>query len=460
MEEQNFHEINSNYVLYKQDKLKEKEKNVLNCPFLVSKEVSKLLQEIYDKIKENTDVCVELMKNVKISEDYLYIIINLHTWLKEQNCLADLYINTVINYEIKLAYIESFLKKMYEKFKQNNIIIYTIAALDQDDIINFINLFPYIDEKVIFDGMLMKLKKSEFDCQIIKKMVFSGRERQETIGSQCYKYLNMPDFNLNHLVNHTKDEVIVEVIRQLKDRKNNDIILEIIFRRGSLDLLFSEAIKKLDVELVSQENLIRIYSFFHINPLNYIKYEIYKYGFEINEQIAIDIIKVMENVYSETTFETVETVLKRFEITQNCHNQIISCLNSSNLLFKTWACKILNTENISLPYFVKFCWFIANEDDLDIVKMALEVLKKGKKYNIIQKWAKMKKLERLTRRIYPVQMEDKSLYIEIFHKCQCHYEKNMLKEVYNLDKVYICDLEDDDDHNKVDLLGNNIYHKK
>ncbi|ELA42140.1 uncharacterized protein VICG_00783 [Vittaforma corneae ATCC 50505] len=102
---------------------------------------------------------------------------------------------------------------------------------------------------------------------------------------------------------------------------------------------------------------------------------------------------------------------------------MILSLENSNFLFKNWVFDNLNTQNITLPLFIKLCWFVGNEDDTQVLGKALTILRRGKVYDIIDSWAKIKKFDRLTRRVYPLRLQDKEFYKRIFNGTQDEDEK-------------------------------------
>jgi hypothetical protein len=349
--------------------------------------------------------------------------------------LVEFYKRSAGEYEIRYGDVAEFVSRAFRKFKDLEIIRSTASCLHPDDVLDLVRDFGEYDLQ-ISDGLIKKIREcrcSSMFERLIEKMVRSDVLAQELVGSRCYPVLENPKFNLDHLLSHTKDEILVESIKQLECGSFNSQLLSIIFRRGSLDCLAALALQKLDITQLDQKDLHRIYSLFHVSPLNYVKFEVYKFGFSLDEHMAIDLIRDLGGVFSDELFGKVAGILDGFEMTGNCHNQMISTLSTSNHHFKSWVFRHLQTENIALPFFVKVCWFICNEDDLEIVKSAILVLKAGRTFDIVEKWAGMKKFERLTRRVYPLRMQNRWFYKSLFVKFQSEEEKDMLRETYGLD---------------------------
>jgi hypothetical protein len=288
---------------------------------------------------------------------------------------------------------------------------------------------------------------------LVKEFCFSSNVNFVILGSKLYACLKAPDFNLNHLINFKRDDVILPAIKQLKDKSHNEQLIPLLLSRGLADNISAEICKKIDTSLISDKNLQRIYSLFYLNPLNFIKFEIYKNGFNLDEHIVIDLIRSLASIYNEDLFEKIIEILSTFQFNQNCYDQMISSLGTneqlshsnalsnsilnSNFLFKNWILKQLKCDNISLPLFVKFCWFINNEDDLNLVEKGIICLKNAPIYDIIEKWSKIKKFEKLTRRIYHLiidKKDDKKIkfYETLLDNCENEEERRMLERVYEL----------------------------
>lgn len=396
----------------------------------------KLLHAIYNAIKDKSTDASLMLENKDISDkDYMYIVSNLFTWFSKNKFFIDLinfYIKTATNYSLDYFLLKEFLNKVVIKYKYmlnyQDLIketLQTTAIALSIGIVEFIEDFT--DYEVIIS---YGFYKNNLDSKLIREMVFSSSHSLQFIGSRCYNKLHSPDFDLLHLI-ETDSDIILREILKTKIGANNDVLLNILFKRGVLDEINANIIKLLDIKLLQSVDLSRVYSLFHLDPLNYVAFGLHGLGFALNESIVIDLIKCLESVYCASLFKEITDILKSFSNTDEIYKQMIISLND-NYLFKCWVLRNLNTENISLPFFIKFCWFIANEDDLELVRLGIIVLKKGKVYDIIESWSKIKKFEKLVRRIYPLIRFDPVRYRRIYDGCADIEEKAMLDEIYGL----------------------------
>ncbi|KAF9761081.1 hypothetical protein NGRA_2875 [Nosema granulosis] len=82
--------------------------------------------------------------------------------------------------------------------------------------------------------------------------------------------------------------------------------------------------------------------------------------------------------------------------------------------------------------FLKMCETIANEDNLQVLRVLLTNLRdKGSNFDIIENWKNNYKLKKLLVRIYPLSLQDKKYYSEIFQEYKYEDEKEMLQEIFN-----------------------------
>lgn len=408
---------------------------ICKSAFEVSTEASLVLQEIYSSFKK-ARVCTEVFVKIGTDEDYSYIIMELYRWCGKNKMfpfLVDLYKQSAGTYQIRYGSVREFILEAFRRFRDTEVIVITVSSLYLDDVPYLIHDFEEYDLQISEGLRASKVCGSAAFERLVEKMVMSGILSQESVGSRCYSSLENPGFSLDHLLTHTKDEIVAESVNQLECGTSDVQLLSIIFRRGTLDYLASQALRKLDVSGLSQKDLDRIYSLFHISPLDYVRFGVHEFGFSLNEQMATDLIRELGSVFSEELFGKVASILDGFEMTGECYNQMISSLGTSNHSFKTWVFRHLRTESISLPFFIKVCWFVCNEDDLEIVRSAIMVLRAGRTFDIIEKWAEMRKLERLTRRVYPLRMKDPGFYRNLLSKCECGDERRMLGEAYDFD---------------------------
>ncbi|KAM0681453.1 hypothetical protein GINT2_000655 [Glugoides intestinalis] len=390
-----------------------------------------LLQAIFDEMKLQTPKFTQLIAQIKNSSEYIYILKLLFKWTSKNKLFvhfATFFEESIIHFHVSYNTIKDIISAVFKKFKKQDLIKALSQVVQEDEIQGFIDDFPYL--QVIVDGIA---KRADY-CNIIQTLLSSLSSKHVIVGTKLFSTLKTPCFNINHLINFPCDDVAFEAVKQLPENSEEytEALLQILFSRGKTDEFAAEICKKLKKDLIAAENMQRIYSLFYLNPLNFVKYEIYEHGFPLDEHISTDLIKCLCTVFSEETFSKVTGILKSFEFTQTCYEQMVISLENSNYLFKCWVFSNIDTKNISLPFFIKVCWFVSNEDNLQIVEKALNALKNGKVYDLIDSWAKIKKLERLTRRVYPLKHTDRGYYKQIFERIINEEEKDMLNRVYNL----------------------------
>lgn len=393
--------------------------------------VTTLLQTIFEEMKTQNPSFTQLTSQIKGNNDYVYILKLLFKWTSKNKLFvhfSTFFQESVVHFQVSYSTVKDIISTVFNRFKKKELIKAVSQAVYQDEIHDFIEDFPFLQKFV--DGIAKRN-----DCSaIVQNLVNSASSNHVIVGAKLFSTLQNPSFNINHLIGFPCDDVVFEVVKQLPEDNGDqtDTLLQMLFSRGHTDEFAAEICKKLKKDLISAEHMQRIYSLFYLNPLNFVKYEIYEYGFPFDEHICVDLIKCLCTVFSEETFSKITEILKSFEFTQACYEQMVSSLENSNYLFKNWVFSNLDTKNISLPFFIKVCWFVSNEDDLQIIEKALKVLKNGKIYDLIDSWAKIKKLERLTRRVYPLKHTDHAYYKQIFERIANEEEKAMLARVYEL----------------------------
>lgn len=396
---------------------------------------SSITQALYNKIKNDRSCFSDLIQEIQSMEEYIDCLKWLFKASRPNKYLVNFtifYKESITNFPVGYEIVREMIEEMYKRQKDTEIIEISAFALPIKDIELLIS-----DYKTQIVDIIAGLGKRILDNpsapehhSFIQLMVNSSSLSHVVTGAKLYKHLEAPSFGLNHLICYNNDEIQIEAIKQLKTDKNSQL-LKILYSRGLTDEISGEICRKLVVSELSQDDLHRLYSLFYLNPLNYIKYEIYDYGFSLNEHIVIDIIKSLATVYSESLFKKIIGILSIFPMSQACFDQMITSLDGSYILFKNWVLENIRTDEIALPFFIKFCWFVANIDDFEMLMKALTILKKGRVYEIIDTWAKKKKLEKLTRRVFPLRMNDIVEYKKIFDKAS-EDEKDVLRKVYEL----------------------------
>lgn len=130
---------------------------------------------------------------------------------------------------------------------------------------------------------------------LVQALVDSDSINQIVTGSKLCSSLEKPEFNLDHSPASNSEGVLFEVIKQLKTCENVKL-LDFLYTRGLTDNLPAEIREMLSTPALSQCVQQRIYSLFYISPLNYSRYEIYQYGFSLDEHIVIALIKALSVV--------------------------------------------------------------------------------------------------------------------------------------------------------------------
>lgn len=396
---------------------------------------NQIIQAIYDQFKSEDSNFGILIKDFKDSKDFEYALDILFGFTSKNKKIEKFYkffIDSIVHFTIEYGKHKEMIRFLFEKFRDFVIFENCAFSIQFSDLKSFICDFPYTEP--IYKGLGKRIEACEDQNDytlLVKDLVFSNSIPSIIIGSKLFSLFKSPGFNLNHLLSFKRDEVVYEAIKQLNSSNYNNELVPILLNRGLTDEMSALICQKLDHSQLSEKNLQRIYSLFYLNPLNFIKFEIYKFGFSLDEHIVLDLIKSISTSYSESIFEKVSPILARFEFTQSCYDQMISSLDTSNSLFKDWVFENLRTENISLPFFVKLCWYVCNEDDIAYVEKAIRVLKNGRIFDIIEKWAKIKKFERLIRRVYPLRLIDREFYFRIFDNCTDENEKRILRSIYD-----------------------------
>lgn len=394
------------------------------------------LQSIYNEFKNEERNFNKYLRNIKSKHEFYDILKTLFLWSKKRKD----FLIFIEFFKISLQFFEVDFEEIYEvvleitkKHKDIEIFKKLAVSLKIDQIPRFIDEFSeYIN--FIIEGLIIKIRKeqnTENFNKIVNLLIKSTSTSRILVGVKLYSLLKNPNFDLDDLLTNNNDNILLEVIINLK-KPNNKRLLEILYQRGVIDQFSAEICKKLVISELAVQDKERIHSLFCLNPLNYIKYEISNSGFLLDEQISIDLIKSLATVYSESTFEMVSNALSTFQWTQQCFDQMVISLDHCNFLFKSWVFDNLNTKNITLPIFIKLCWFIGNENNMEILKKALLILKEGKVYDIIDSWAEMKKLDRLTIRIYPLRLNNIEIYKNKISTLKDEEELAVLNEVYDL----------------------------
>lgn len=430
------------------------------------------LERIFECLKGNDSSCQEILGSVASDDEYTYIISSLFTWVEESKCLQGLgalLAGTAAGRCLSYGDFKALIAGVARKYDGHSVLRSMVAGVKIGDIKDIIKDYPEQSDAVA-EGIAMRIGHSDFSTdlicakndlensqniisskntiavshekdtgavhELVRELVSSGSNAEAMAGIKAFAFLERPVFTVDHMLASTDDRVLAEVVKHIEHGKHNGAILGIVFTRGVLDELAAELIKLLDVSLISQADLNRIYFLFYVAPVNFIVHGIYKAGFALNDAMATELIVAMETIYDEALFEMLAGFLRGHALAAASHTAMCLRLETKNHLFRRWVLRSMDPAAVTHPFFVKICWVVANEDDLGIVRLGIELLLKHGDgngiRNMILGWARNRKLERLTRRFYPLCMADRGFYTRLLARCGDGEEVAMLKDVYGL----------------------------
>lgn len=450
------------------------------------------LSQIYDAVRSgHLDVASNFSSIISAGE-YLYIFTNMYEWTGDAGFLehlGTLLIETVIFYDIEYSGFKDIIAAYVAKYPCQRMITNVVASVPAADVHQIIADYPN-QHAAIADGICLAYKKHKGcltvdecgfkypllaaaledrlerekaekkasqlgDINALLDSLLSGSDlNEQLVGVMVYGHLDDYRFNIAQLLSTTDDSILAYVAKHITNGQHNAEILRIIFTRGVLDSIAATLISKLDISKVESADMNRIYSMFYIAPLNYIEYEIYKYGFVFNEYIVVELIAALSSLYDASLFTQISTMLDTFKFNSACYHAAIRNLDTRNILYKTWALGRLATiDTLSQSYFIQICQLVGNEDSLTVLKCAIESLihifgyrskhstatvtktKESVKQlgTLILKWAEKKKLEKLIRRIYPLSNGPEDHFVALLRRCTDREEAEMLRMVYQID---------------------------
>lgn len=432
--------------------------------------INGVLAALFESIKTGSPDYAEAFRQVETDADYFYIMDSLFQWVRETNCLRSfgaMFDGTVPFYRIKYEDFKCIVGRVIQKYGDHGILTNVVSSLDCSDIQSVISDYPG-ESGFVSDGIraayerclgtggsahacILGGKTREDRCAgdiaaVVEKLVFSHKNDEILVGIKAFSCLQSPPFAVGHLLASTSDLILEEVTKHIERGSHNEAILRLVFTRGVLDTISADLIKKLDIERVQPADLNRIYSLFYIAPLVYVTCEIYQYGFALNDNMVIELVGVMSTIYDRALFDRISLIIGDFCFSSACFNSMIHRLDVRNILFRRWAVeRLVKMDTISLPYFVKLCLFIANEDDLAVVRGGIDALKQVCSHpgnadhgcaaqirGLVSKWSENKRLAQLTRRVYPLFMADPVWYSRVLGECSSREEVEMLRSAYKI----------------------------
>ncbi|ORD99471.1 hypothetical protein A0H76_800 [Hepatospora eriocheir] len=437
----------------------------------------------FDKIADFLSIneinsAIELIKTLD-SNEYHQLIKDLFMFYKNTKNLIKLTVfikKTITEYEIDYQNIKHVIKECYyndmdsklieivirttflqaikdtpefsiEIFKEIFEIIDEYNTQNSSDLITGLrnitgNLYVEFVKYLCFGNINKEYKKS------IKNFYKGNLKHLVYIGTSLYK--SNFNFELSELIySNVNDRILNNILNEFTCelyKKHTNQLLKIVIKRVNLDDLNALVLKNIDISQVSENNLRKIFRMFYFNPLNFVKYKLFKHGFDMDEDIALELIKSMTDLYDEELFKEASKLVKPWtfkeKITELFIEEIIK--DDTTYLFKRFALEYLLLDGVQLQMFVKFCLYIANEDDLTLLKFGLNILlnlrlKKNyaSYFYLIDQWKMNKNLSSLIRRIYPLanhildnKKKSKEEWFKLLEEEKDQEEKTCLIEIY------------------------------
>ncbi|KAI4291887.1 hypothetical protein PAPHI01_1161 [Pancytospora philotis] len=444
------------------------------------------VSQIYDTLRSEQNDFSECFSKIASDAEYLYTFKSIYEWVQDSRHVAKLGLllkATAPFYALRYGDFSEMVAAMVAKAADHSILAHVVCSVSSEDVLRIIADYPDRSDEIaagiglmhgkyanperlecglphLLDALKDRLARNGAEAaeasllaatQLVGGLVTSTANSEVLVGVKAARFLDGHGFDIAGLLGTSDDAILGYVAQQIEKGQHNAEILRIIFSRGVLDGITATLIAKLDTASVSSANMNRIYSMFYIAPLSYIEYKIYEHGFTLNDNMVTELVAALSSLYESELFGRVAQILGSYRFTQPCYHAIIQRLDTRNALFKVWAVEALgDMKAISLPYFVQYCRFIANEDDLSIVGQALRVLLRIFRYepsalqentassetrplrSCILKWAENKKLIQLVRRVYPLCMENPQRCMTLVRNCPSSEESAMLREVYQL----------------------------
>ncbi len=402
------------------------------------------------KISDSNWVVTEDLDGIDNYNDYFYIISNLYSWTKESKYLKTLGIfleNTITNYNVIYNDFKNIVREIILKYGQYTLISCLVISIPVEDIKSLVSDYSEQAE-FIFNGIIKKHLMAESDEKerisiLIKEFIYSDNVTETFIGIKCYECVADKGYSILHLLDSKNDDIILEGLKYIEKGKYDEKLLKMIFKRAMVDRICVESLSKLNIDAIDEKDISRIYSLFYIAPLEYVKYECYKYGFILNDNIAQDLVNCLQNIYDPVFFNKVADLLRSYSFTNECYNLVIENLDCNNFYYKKWAfTKLTSIEVLDKANFIKICFFIANEIDINLVIDAVEMLriyfidnKRTEEHFVYQKiftrWLENKKLECLIRRIFPIFDTSKEKWAKLLERCDNNNEVLLLQNLFN-----------------------------
>lgn len=150
-------------------------------------------------------------------------------------------------------------------------------------------------------------------------------------------------------------------------------------------------------------------------------------GFEIPRYFIFDLFRIINGDNEKIIFEILKALSLDSEIFLFALSRFESYTQEAKI-------KVVNLiKKVDMKIFIKLCEIIGNEDNLQVLKVLLTFLRDKKAYfPLIESWKNNYKLSKLMVRIYPLSFQDEKFYSSIFENYKYEDEKEMIKEIYQL----------------------------
>lgn len=294
--------------------------------------------------------------------------------------------------------------------------------------------------------------------KILTEKIKSGKYSLDTIGSILHKLIQKKDmtllgltlaydnsiyydkiseFALSKLQSGNWEETLqaYKYLRKFDVKLDEDLLYQLIFKRSKLDELAVEILKTIEYK---EEHLDRIYEMFFLNPYLYLDIlpKIQSCGYSLTTEMIMELVIILKNVYNEDR-DKIYNIINHSEIDNklNFTLAIVKDLDEVNQDSKLLCLKLLKKNYISeYSVFIVLIKVLANEDNLECMKIILDILKSNKKsfYDKIEEYKAVDKLQRLMFRIYPLVLRDKNYYQKLCKRFKNCFEYDLITKFYNL----------------------------
>lgn len=361
----------------------------------------------------------------------------------------------ILKYALKLIHLDKNNSDFFKKKENENILIDCLN--DKNQINKYVHV---LDEFCLIRPMLI-LVNHRFD-DIDKNF----------IRTKIYKYIRNNDYeiilNALEIILKAKSENIIDIDLYADDLINvfmercllDDIGIYIIYILGPRIENMTKDIFFIDPVMFSSHYQIRSPTFSMILALAK-EIEWYRFSdsvFEDNgDQFSkIDTVhktlvlnRTKNNHFACCKYKFKPSAMKIINLFKACQyddkqitellTMILDFLDSETLgkRNKTIYIRILGLFQGDKHFFYRICEFIANEKNIDVALEMVQVLKKSKYKEFIEKMKDNQKLKRLLLRIYPVNLVDKVFYRSLVDFYRDLPETDVILEYYKLNYTFL-----------------------